>query len=385
MHAKATALKRRLRLALLLLFARLSAPFFPHRGGVALSRILVIRPDHLGDLLFATPALRALREALPQAHITAMVGPWGREVLQGNPCLDELITCPFPGFTRRPKASLWEPYVLLKRWSERLRTLHFDVALILRFDHWWGALLAYLARIPCRTGYAVPEVAPFLTMAVTYVPGRHEVEQNLALVEAITGREARRGPLEFPLTAADRRWAEEYLARQGVPKGKPLVCLHPGAGAPVKLWRPEAWARLADELVRRFHACILITGSMQELDLAWDVASRMEERAIVAAGRTSLAQLAALMARSQLVIGPDSGPLHLAVAVGTPTVHLYGPVDWHTFGPWGDPHRHLVLTSRMSCIPCNRLDYSPSELPRHPCVRNIRVDQVLEAAEKLLR
>ena len=105
---------------------------------------------------------------------------------------------------------------------------------------------------------------------------------------------------------------------------------------------------------------------------------------MVAAGETGLGELAAIMARCQLVLGVDSGPLHLAVAMGTPTVHLFGPVDKRAFGPWGDPAHHVVVTSEMDCIPCNRLDYTPSELDGHPCVRNITVEQVLEAVEKLV-
>jgi len=131
-------------------------------------------------------------------------------------------------------------------------------------------------------------------------------------------------------------------------------------------------------------ARIVITGSRDELDLAWSVSARMRSEAIVAAGDTSLAQLAALFARCRLVLGPDCGPLHLAVAAGTPTVHLYGPVDVHKFGPWGAPERHLVVTSNRACIPCDRLDYSPEELADHPCVREIPVHDVVEAARKLL-
>ena len=152
------------------------------------SSILFIRPDHLGDLLFTTPALRALREAFPQARITCLVGPWGEAVVTGNPCIDEVMLCSFPGFTRQPKRSIIEPYVVLGRYARLLREKEFDSAVVLRFDHWWGALLAYLARIPRRLGYDIAEVKPFLTDVVPYVPGRHEVEQNLALMKAVGGQ-----------------------------------------------------------------------------------------------------------------------------------------------------------------------------------------------------
>ena len=95
-------------------------------------------------------------------------------------------------------------------------------------------------------------------------------------------------------------------------------------------------------------------------------------------------QLAAILTQSRLVLGLDSGPLHLAVAAGTPTVHLYGPVNPQTFGPWGPPDHHRVIISAWPCIPCDRLDYDPSELAHHPCVREIDVNSVLEAARQVL-
>jgi ADP-heptose:LPS heptosyltransferase len=141
---------------------------------------------------------------------------------------------------------------------------------------------------------------------------------------------------------------------------------------------------VADALVKGYEAKVVLTGSASEAPLVQAIAEQMTSQPIVAAGQTTLGQLAALMARCRLVLGVDSGPLHLAVAVGTPTVHLYGPVDSRTFGPWGDPARHIVLTSDMDCIPCNRLDYGADELADHRCVWSISETQVIEAARRLL-
>jgi len=184
------------------------------------------------------------------------------------------------------------------------------------------------------------------------------------------------------LTADDEEFAKGYLAGHGVEDSDLLICIHPGAGAPVKLWRNEAWAQVADTLAKLYRAKVILTGSSEESPLCRAIAEQMTTQPIVAAGETSLGELAAILARCRLVIGVDSGPLHLAVALGTPTVHLFGPVDSRAFGPWGDPARHIVVTSEMDCIPCNRLDYPPAELHQHPCVRNITVEQVLEAAER---
>jgi len=106
----------------------------------------------------------------------------------------------------------------------------------------------------------------------------------------------------------------------------------------------------------------------------------MAAPAIVLAGETSVGQLAALYEGARVVLGPDSGPLHLATAVGAPTVHLYGPADPAEFGPWGDPARHIVLTTAIACRPCRILDWPGADPAGHPCVRDIAPDAVLEAA-----
>jgi len=357
----------------------------PTTGAIGPSSILVIRPDHLGDLLFAVPALRRLRAAYPYARITALVGPWGEPVLARTPYVDDILTCPFPGFLRMPKGSFLAPYRTLWYHALALRARRFDLALILRFDHWWGALLAALAGIPWRVGYDVAEVKPSLTSAVPYRPGRHEVIQNLALLSGMVGSAMDEGitwreePLEFALSDADKAWARDYL---GQDDDKGWIAFHPGAGAAVKRWRAEAWAEVGDALAARFGARIVITGSVGERPLAEEIARRLCVPARIAAGETTLPHLAALLHRCRLVIGPDSGPLHLAVAVGTPTVHLYGPVDAALFGPWGDPQRHRVVRSAWACVPCNRLDYADKELPLHGCVRDISVGQVVAAAEE---
>jgi len=352
------------------------------------ARLLVIRPDHLGDVLFTTPALRALRHARPRAHITTLVGPWAARALQGNPAVDEVLTCPFPGFTRQRKGPLWEPYRLLYDYAKGLAAQRFDAALILRPDHWWGALLAHRARIPRRLGTARPETIPFLTLALADAPSQHEVARNLALIAALPPSPATTGAgpgvkagLAFYLTDEDRTFADRTL---GGPDAV-WVAIHPGAGAPVKRWRPDAWAQVGSTLARETGARILLTGSADEARLCQEIAALMQPPPLVLAGQTDLGGLAALYARCRLVLGPDSGPLHLAVAVGTPTVHLYGPADPASFGPWGDPARHRIVTLGIGCSPCRHLDWPEAELDEHPCVWAIPVERVMEETRRILQ
>jgi ADP-heptose:LPS heptosyltransferase len=379
------ALRRRMLRAAGLLYAAPQRPAGPPRS------ILLIRPDHLGDILFLTPALHALRVALPAAlpggHITALTGPWGRAALQDNADLDAVETCPFPGFARQPKANLMAPYRLLFEQARALRGRGFDTAVVLRFDHWWGAWLAAAAGIPRRIGYDRPETRPFLTEALPYAAGRHEVEQNGDLLAALAGPGAawELGPTRFAISGFDRVWADDWLQGRGLKPGAPLVAIHAGAGAAVKLWPAATWARVADALAEEHGAQILLTGAAEERPLTRAIAETMAHPAIDAAGETSLGRLAALLERCALVLGSDSGPLHLAVAAGAPTIHLYGPVSPAAFGPWGDPARHVVLTTSWPCAPCNRLDWTPDVLERHRCMAGIAPEQVLGTAQRLLQ
>jgi ADP-heptose:LPS heptosyltransferase len=348
--------------------------------------LLLIRPDHLGDLLFLTPALHALRTALPAARITLLAGTWGLSAVQNNPDLDDVEPCAFPGFERRPKAGLLAPYRLLAEQARALRERSFDAAVILRFDHWWGAWLAAAAGIPRRLGYERPDTRPFLTEALPYRPDRHEVEQNGALLRTLAEPSApwELGPTRFAVTETDRAWAGGWLQGRGVRADAPLVAIHAGAGAAVKQWPAPAWAQVANAMAESHGAQILLTGAAGERALAQAIAGRLDRPALDAAGETTLGQLAALLERCALALGSDSGPLHLAVAVGAPTVHLYGPVAAAKFGPWGDPARHIVLETGWPCAPCNRLDWTLNVLNQHQCMADIAPASVLSAAARLL-
>jgi len=367
--------RQQMRGALLAALARL--PSTPARDDGR--TILLIRPDHLGDVLLTTPAIRALAAARPDARLVALVGPWSAGVISAYPEIDLTLTLPFPGFARHPARASARPYLLAWRWADRLRRLRAESAIIFRPDHWWGAMLAYLAGVPRRIGFALPDVAPFLTDAVPFRAG-HAVERGLALAEVLGVRPDAPPALTFPVADDDRKYARQRLVDAGLPPSAPRVIIHPGTGTRIKQWSPAHWARVADGLARRWGAPIIFTGGDHEISLVRGITDLMAAPAIVLAGETSVGQLAALYEGARVVLGPDSGPLHLATAVGAPTVHLYGPADPAEFGPWGDPARHIVLTTAIACRPCRILDWPGADPAEHPCVRDIAPDAVLEAA-----
>jgi lipopolysaccharide heptosyltransferase II len=373
-------LKHRARRAALNAFARL--PLL-RRTSASTGRILLIRPDHLGDVLLTTPAIRALRYALPQAIIHLLVGPWSADVLANYDEIDAVLTLPFPGFSRTPNPSLRSPYELAISSARHLRRIGYDAALILRPDHWWGGLLARLAGIPKRIGYALPDVGPFLTLALPH-QHEHAVTQSMRLVAALAEREAEERPaLVFPVRDMDRYWVRGYLDEWGMGERRRLIAIHPGTGTWVKRWEDQRWAFVADALHEQLDADIVFTGSDHELAMISNIVSAMQHIPALMVGDASIGQLAALYARSDVVLGPDSGPLHLAAAVGAATVTLFGPADPVEFGTWGSSDKHIMLTSRIACRPCRVIDWGTDDPIHHPCVRDIRVEQVLEAARWL--
>ncbi len=389
-------LKQRLRLALLRCCGRVLRLVQRGRGrGSAPPRsVLVIRPDHLGDVLLSRPAIERLRRALPRTRLTVAVGPWSRAAL-GTHSGFEVLICPFPGFNRGA-GSHERPYRLLLSWALLLRRRHsFDAALILRPDHWWGAWLAALAGIPLRMGYATDETLPFLSEAVAYVPGRHAAQEALDLVEAFLGlpplreRENASGPpaLVSAATFADDVEATLLLREAGLETPRYAV-LHPGSGSALKSWPMDRFAELGTALLReRLAERLVVTGSPGEAEKAAELCARLPDGALNLAGRLSWGELEVVLRRAGLVVGVDNGALHLAVVAGTPSVVLFGPADPAQFGPWDDRERHVVVATELPCRPCRRLDccrLEPGSDGPPPCMRAIAVDDVLAACSSVM-
>ncbi len=357
-------------------------PLTPARPA-ATERILLIRPDHLGDVLLCTPAIQALRTARPQAEIHTLVGPWSADVVAAYNDVDAVLTLNFPGFSRSPNLNLRSPYQLAAATARKLRRIAYSAAVILRPDHWWGALVAHLANIPVRVGYDTPDVAPFLTDRVPF-QHVHAVVQNLRLVERWTQPIVDANvALEFPVTPPEQAFVNGYLEEWGIAPDKSIFCIHPGSGAWVKQWSEDLWAQAADILSEQINAYPILTGSAGEIPLVRRIAAQMKRPVVVMAGDTRVNQLAALFKRARVVMGPDSGPLHLAAAVGTPTVALFGPADPVEFAQWGAPAKHIILTSDIGCRPCRVLDWNGDDPINHPCIRDITLARVLESARRV--
>lgn len=374
-----TPMRHRIRRVMLHALAHAYVP--RSRRAAQTDRILIIRPDHLGDVLLTTPALHALRQAYPNTEIHALVGGWSAGILESNTNIDLVLTIPFPGFTRGAVTDWRSPYRYAFQTAARLRRIGYAQAIIMRPDHWWGAWLARLTGIPKRIGYQHPDTELFLTDAI---PHQHEhvVRQSLRLIESVTKQPVtdERVVYRFDTSSSDHAYIRGYLEEWGIAEDDPIFCIHPGSGTKIKQWQPEKWAQVADILTEQLAARVVFTGGDHELPLIQTIQSKMQQPVTIMAGDTQVSHLAALYERAKVVLGPDSGPLHLAASVGTPTVTLFGPADPIEFSTWGNPQKHPILTTNIACRPCRILDWSSDDAKYHPCVRDITVTDVLSAA-----
>ena len=359
-------------------------PFSPLTKGW--NRVLFIKPDHLGDMLLAIPAMRALKEARPYTEIHVLAGPWAGSILANVPEVDQVLTIDFPGFRRgEQKLNYLGPYFQLIKVARQLRQIGYGHAIILRPDHWWGAMLAHVAGISERIGYAMENVEPFLTQAIHH-QHEHVIRQNLRLVEGWTGViEDEDIPYYLEVYDKERDEISAMLGQCGIHEATSFFCIHPGSGTWVKQWDSESWSKVADTLTDQLDATVVFTGTDSERALIDNIQNRMQHKSCTTAGELNIYQLAALYERALVVLGPDSGPIHLAAAVDTPTVSLFGPADPIEFAPRGSHDKHIVLTTPIGCRPCRVLDWGDDDAKYHPCVKDIPIGQVLESARRLVQ
>ena len=362
--------------------ARAAAP--PERA--ALREVLVLRLDRIGDVLMSLPALGALRAALPAAHIRLVVGKWSAEVARSAP-VDEVLVWSAPWVGRPAEGA--EGFGALARKARALRREHLDLALDLQGDV-RASILMRLSGARVRVGYANTGGGYLLTHVVPLDETVSWVEQNRRAVVAAVGSPLDPGPIDI-LTESDRDFARRLFETLGLGSRRPLVGIHPSGGRLVKQWDALRWADVAARLERDFGATILVTGSEADRPLAAAVVRELPVRAFDLTGRLSLRETMAVIAGLDLFLSPDTGPMHMACAVGTPSVSVFGPSDAIRYFSGGDGRpgsRHVVVRAELWCAPCNLIRKPPAECggPEPPeCLQLVTTDAVYAAAARLLR
>lgn len=352
----------------------------PPQPWQAARRILCVRLDSLGDVLMCTPAIRALRESLPGCHLTLLSSPSGAAAAPHIPELDAALAYRAPWMKHAEPASAQA----LQECAARLAAGRFDAAVI--FTSYSqsplpAAMLCQLADIPLRLASCRENPYQLLSH---WVPerereraSRHEVQRQLDLV-ADVGCATSDTALSFAVAAADAARVHGMLEEHGVDPEAPYLVLHAGASAASRRYPVRHWLVLIGMLRRRFGYKIILTGELGDADALRPLTEGWRSPAHSLIGKLGLGELGALIRGSQLLITGNTGPAHIAAAVGTPLVDLYALTNpQHT--PWRVAHR--LLFHDVSCRNCLR---SSCPQGHHACLDSLAPGTVLEAAAELL-
>ena len=295
--------------------------------------VLVIKPASLGDVLMSTAFLAALRVSLPDASITMLVTTWAKEALAGNSHCDQVLDSGNVGF---PGHYGFKAY---RNCVSRVRERRFTHCFVLDRSPLM-ALLPRLAGIPWRAGLNSAHRGIALHVGVPCPDDRHEVEIYLDVLRKV-GLDVTRPHLYFLPQSSDELEVSNLLIERGLANGRHLIAIHagggknPGAEHASKRWSSRNFSALAEGLTGTLDAGILLVGGPDDVPTADSVQSSTSAPVVNVAGKLTFAQLGALIQRCHLFIGNDSAPMHLAAAVGTPVVALFGPTSPQRYGPYG--------------------------------------------------
>jgi lipopolysaccharide heptosyltransferase II len=333
----------------------------------ALKKILIRGPNWVGDSVLAIPAMKAVRARFPEAEITLLVRPWVAGVFKEAPFIDRLWSEPRPA-----GIADW------MRITRKIRKGRFDMALLFP-NSFESAAMIFFGRVPQRIGYATDGRRLLLTNSLKPASGkRHQVYYYLDLAAAVSAA-VDQPSISIEACPEEKMQAARLLAAEGIPSNRHYLVLNPGAAyGSAKRWGEDRFADAADTLATEMDLDVAIVGSEKERSIAESIQKLMRHRVAMLTGRTSLETLIGVISGASLVLTNDSGPMHVAAALGIPTVAVFGSTDHNVTSPWGA--RTRVVREPVECSPC-MLRECPID---HPCMTRISADAVCRAAREVL-
>lgn len=338
-------------------------------GNASRSKFLVISSTGVGDTLWGTLAIQALKKTYPQSYLGVLVSPLGFQALQNNPNIDEYFI-----FRRGLSGFFSWPFLMGKLKKRRIET-----AFIFHSSDRVLWPMCYFAGPSAIIGFAGENKGLDFILTKTFpnIPDVHGVAKRLKLVQAV-GIQAPQGRINFFLTGQDREMADRFLEKYGIDPHLPIIGIHPGAQKPFKCWPAKNFIAVGNGLQSKLCGRIIITGDEQEKELAQEIANQVKN-SVSAAGKLSLRGTAALIEKMKVFITNDTGPMHIAFALNTPTVALFSPTDSKICGPYGNG-QSIVIEKPKTCSPCIGKNC------KNPiCMEQITPEEVIAAAERLWR
>jgi len=334
-------------------------------------RILIFNVNWLGDVLFSTATIRNVRRNYPESYIACVIPSRCYPILKGNPHLDEVII--FDEKDRHKNMLAKLGFISL------LRNKRFDTVFLLHRS-FSRALICRLAGIGRRIGHNTRKRSFLLTQKIT-PPKRdslHRIDFYLDVIEK-AGLRVEDRYLDFIFTPEEGKYVDDFLNRNSVREDDFLVALNPGGNWMPKRWPRDYWAQLADKLISGLNAKIIITGSISDLPLANQIKEMMKEKPLVACGVFNIKHLGALARRASLFITGDTGPMHIANAVGAKKIiAIFGPTAREITGPYPDTNVVILQKDAGCSIPCYKVGCRDNR-----CMKAVTPDDVLAQVRKL--
>ncbi len=364
----------------------------PRKGPV--SRILLLRLERIGDFLMSLGAIQSVRSLAPDAEIDLVVGPWNEAIARLIPGINRVEVLAAAWLAR---GALADRQIQLPRRALSWRRRNYDLAINFEGDirtH----LLPWLAGARRRVGFAHAGGSALLTDVVDHDGGRHVAANSLALVERAFDLPA--GSLPGPRTTEGARlWrlavptSAQTAARAALAQAaggrlpEALLALHVSSGRQIKQWPPSRFAEVASALAAETRATVVLTGSPEDtalVDQAQQVLRARGVGTIRLEGSVDLVLLAGVLSASRLVLTGDTGPMHLAAAVGTPVLAVFGPSMPWRYAPLVEPHR--IVRVDLPCSPCNRIRLPPERCRGHvpDCLEHVTIEAAIAAGRELI-
>ena len=337
-------------------------------------RILIRATNWVGDAIMTVPALEAVRENFPRTHITVLAKPWVAPLFEHHPAVDRVLV-----FDKGHGS--WTGFVEMLKMSRFIRKERFDLAILFQ-NAFEAALLAFLGRVKLRVGYKTDGRSLLLTHGVPRTEAVltvHQVGYYCAILRALGWAAEERDPA-LHAGSEVRGEAAGVLTSGGIDPGGYIVGLSPGAVfGNAKRWPPDRFAEIGDRAVEKWGAKVVVFGSGGERAICHSVCGAMRHDALNLCGKTTLRAAMGVMDRCRFFVTNDSGLMHMASALGLPTVAIFGSTDHVTTGPRGPKTR--IVRRAPSCAPCLKQE-CPTD---HRCMLNITPEAVWETMEELRR
>ena len=354
--------------------------------------ILIINPFGIGDVLFTTPLVRAIKKSLPNSFIGYWCNLRTKDILKDNPRIDKIFALSRGDLKKIYRQSFIKGTNIFLSLLGQIKKESFDIALDFSLDHRYS-LIAKLSGIKKRIGFNFKNRGRFLTerIDIESYKDKHVVEYYLDMLRFLDIGQQEKPETELFLSREDELFADGFLKAHDLTNDGILIGCAPAGGtswggnADYLRWPQQKFASLIDCLIKKHNVTILLFGAPEEADICNRIQSNVSGNVINTAGKITLGEFAALFKRCKIAVCNDAGPLHIAVALGVKTVSICGPVDPRVYGPYPqDQKKHIILKKDLTCSPCYRNFHFNACEKNKECLQSIGIEQAQEAVSRLL-